>query len=264
MLSKSEKIGLFLALFSLFLTFAAVNPVKAADTGSLTVQMRDQKTGKAIAGGNLVVYQVAKLDSAKKYQYTNDFAKMSHDIAGLSQNEIMTASFSRSLADYVSTKSLSAQITDISSSGDASISLESNAVYLVVQTTSAAGYEKINPFCLVLPYTIDGQTVNNIVAQPKDTQKTPSNPATPNTPSTPSSSSSSNRKVSSKPQYPETPAITAKKKSSKKPTGSTVPTLPQTPRLPQTGQLNWPIPLLALAGLTLFVWGWAEQKKGER
>ncbi|MGM9905209.1 pilin N-terminal domain-containing protein [Lactobacillus sp.] len=266
MLSKSNKVGLLVALLSLFLAFAVVNPVQAADTGSLTVQMRDQKTGKAISGGNLVVYQVAKLDSAKKYQYTSDFAEMSQDIAGMSQNEIMSANFARSLANYVADKQLSAQTTEISSSGDASINLESNAVYLVVQTTSAAGYEKINPFCLVLPYTIDGQTVNNIVAQPKDTQKTPSNPATPNTPSTPSSSSSSNRKVSSKPQYPGTPTITAKKKTSKSngktPTGSTVPTLPQTPRLPQTGQLNWPIPLFALAGLTLFVWGWADQKKG--
>ncbi|CDR75376.1 Protein of unknown function [Lactobacillus delbrueckii subsp. bulgaricus] len=25
-----------------------------------------------------------------------------------------------------------------------------------MKTTSAAGYEKINPFCLVLPYKIDG------------------------------------------------------------------------------------------------------------
>lgn len=257
MLSKSKKIGLLVALFSLFLAFTTVNPVQATDTGSLTVQMRDQETGKAISGGNLVVYQVAKLDSAKKFQYTSDFAKMSQDIAGMSQNEIMTADFASRLADYVSSKSLSAQMAEISSSGDASISLESNAVYLVVQTTSAAGYEKINPFCLVLPYKIAGQTVNNIVAQPKDAQKMPSKPATPNTPSTPSSSSSSNRKVSSKPQYPGTPTITAKK-TSKTTTASTVPTLPQ------TGQLNWPIPLLALAGLTLFVWGWADQKKGER
>ncbi len=261
---KAKTFSLLVALFSLLLAFTAVNPVQAADTGSLTVQMRDQETGKAISGGNLVVYQVAKLDSAKKFQYTSDFAGMSQDIAGKSQNEIMTASFARSLADYVSSKSLSAQMAEISSSGDASISLESNAVYLVVQTTSAAGYEKINPFCLVLPYKIAGQTVNNIVAQPKDAQKTPSKPATPNKPSTPSSSSSSNRKLSSKPQYPGTPTITAKKKTSKTATGSTVPTLPQTPRLPQTGQLNWPIPLLALAGLTLFVWGWAEQKKGEK
>jgi hypothetical protein len=173
---KRKLLGQLVVLFSLFLALTAVNPVRAADTGSLTVQIRDQETGKAFP----------------------------------------------------------------------------------------AGYEKINPFCLVLPYKIDGQTVNNIVAQPKDAQKTPSKQATPNTPSTPSSSSSSNRKVSSKPQYLGTPTITAKKKTSKTPTGSTVPTLPQTPRLPQTGQLNWPIPLLALAGLTLFVWGWAEQKKGER
>lgn len=270
MFSKVKILGQLAVLFSLLFALALASPVQvqAADTGSLTVQMRDQETGKAISGGNLVVYQVAKLDSAKKFQYTSDFAKMSQDIAGMSQNEIMAASFASRLANYVSSKSLSAQMAEISSSGDASISLESNAVYLVVQTTSAAGYEKINPFCLVLPYKIDGQTVNNIVAQPKDAQKTPSKPATPNTPSTPSSSNSSNRKVSSKPQYPGTPTITAKKKTnksgSKTPTGSTVPTLPQTPRLPQTGQLNWPIPLLALAGLTLFVWGWAEQKKGER
>ena len=65
MLSKLKKIGLLLALFSLFLAFTTVNPVQAADTGSLTVQMRDQETGKAISGGNLVVYQVAKLIQRK-------------------------------------------------------------------------------------------------------------------------------------------------------------------------------------------------------
>ena len=125
---KRKLLGQLAVLFSLFLALTAVNPVQAADTGSLTVQMRDQETGKAISGGTLVVYQVAKLDSAKKFQYTSDFAKMSQDIAGMSQNEIMTADFARSLANYVSSKSLSAQMAEISSSGDASISLESNAV----------------------------------------------------------------------------------------------------------------------------------------
>lgn len=31
---------------------------------------------------------------------------------------------------------------------------------------------------------------------------------------------------------------------------------PTDPKLPQTGQMNWPVPLLAVAGLTLFVIGW--------
>lgn len=39
------------------------------------------------------------------------------------------------------------------------------------------------------------------------------------------------------------------------------PTVPETkpddPKLPQTGQLNWPVPVLAVSGLTLFILGWA-------
>lgn len=38
----------------------------------------------------------------------------------------------------------------------------------------------------------------------------------------------------------------------------TVPeTTPDEPKLPQTGQLNWPVPVLAVSGLTLFILGWA-------
>jgi LPXTG-motif cell wall-anchored protein len=34
------------------------------------------------------------------------------------------------------------------------------------------------------------------------------------------------------------------------------PTEPEDPKLPQTGQLNWPIPIMAAAGLAFFVFGW--------
>lgn len=34
------------------------------------------------------------------------------------------------------------------------------------------------------------------------------------------------------------------------------PTKPTDPWLPQTGQLNWPVPMLAVAGLALFIAGW--------
>ena len=34
------------------------------------------------------------------------------------------------------------------------------------------------------------------------------------------------------------------------------PTVPEDPNLPQTGQLNWPIPLMAVVGFGLFVVGW--------
>ena len=35
------------------------------------------------------------------------------------------------------------------------------------------------------------------------------------------------------------------------------PTEPEDPKLPQTGQLNWPIPVMVVAGLAFFVVGWA-------
>lgn len=41
----------------------------------------------------------------------------------------------------------------------------------------------------------------------------------------------------------------------------TNPTTPPDETLPQTGQLNWPVPLLAVAGVVLFAIGWAMRRK---
>ncbi|MGN0202997.1 MAG: hypothetical protein ACI4BB_00540 [Coprococcus sp.] len=35
-----------------------------------------------------------------------------------------------------------------------------------------------------------------------------------------------------------------------------IPSIPSEPKLPQTGQLNWPVPVLAAAGMALFIIGW--------
>lgn len=40
------------------------------------------------------------------------------------------------------------------------------------------------------------------------------------------------------------------------PTKPTDPSKPTEPRLPQTGQLNWPVPVMASAGMALFALGW--------
>lgn len=41
-----------------------------------------------------------------------------------------------------------------------------------------------------------------------------------------------------------------------KPTKPTQPTKPSGPKLPQTGQLNWPVPVMVAVGLLLFAAGW--------
>lgn len=42
------------------------------------------------------------------------------------------------------------------------------------------------------------------------------------------------------------------------------PTTPDDPWLPQTGQLNWPVPLLVVSGLVLFTVGWALRFGGKK
>ncbi len=42
------------------------------------------------------------------------------------------------------------------------------------------------------------------------------------------------------------------------------PTKPADPTLPQTGQLNWPVPVMAVSGLVLFVMGWMLYFKRKR
>lgn len=249
-------VSLIVSLLGL-LSFA-ISPVQAAGQASITVQMKDT-SGNAVAGGQLQVYKVAEVKDGK-YQYTAAFAKMDEDISAKTQSTIMTESFAQSLASYAAANEVSGQTSQISSSGEAVLAADEQAVYLVTQTTAASGYEKIKPFTLVLPYVQDGQSMSQIIAKPKLEKTTPSKPTTPSTPSVPNSSSSSSvssgKKVGTKPQTPNTPVVTSSTSSRQN-----VPTLPQSPRLPQTGQLNWPIPLLALLGMTLFIWGWAQERK---
>ncbi|MDD6386036.1 hypothetical protein [Lactobacillus equicursoris] len=263
-------LALAMLLCLLLPVFQKADRVDAADASNITIQMHDLKTGVAIKGGSLVVYQVAKKDSAGKFQYTSQFSSVTKSISSLSQDQIMTADFANTLASYVTANQgkLSGVSAQISDSGEASANVEGDAVYLVTQDTAASGYEKMNPFCVVLPYTVDGKSMSNIIAQPKMKKKTTSLPKHPTTPTTPSSNKtpstpSTSKKVKSNPRHPSVPTIKENKKTPSA-TNRVVKSLPQSPRLPQTGQLNWPIPLLALLGLTFFTWGWAAQESSER
>ena len=91
-------------------------------------------------------------------------------------------------------------------------------LYVVTQTEEEAsdGFTPILPFLISLPQMQYGHYVYDLTALPK---------------------------VSLEPEPTE-------------PSDPTDPTQPPPPDLPQTGQLNWPVPFLAVAGFALFVLGW--------
>ena len=92
-------------------------------------------------------------------------------------------------------------------------------LYVVSQRAEEVtpGYAPIDPFLITLPQWMSGVYVYDLIAVPK---------------------------------VPLVPAPT-------EPTDPTTPTDPEEmPDLPQTGQLNWPIPLMTVLGLALFALGW--------
>ena len=52
--------------------------------------------------------------------------------------------------------------------------------------------------------------------------------------------------------------------SPKNPDNPVSPSNPDRPVLPQTGQLNWPVPVLACSGVLLFAAGWVLNRQGKK
>ena len=105
----------------------------------------------------------------------------------------------------------------VGSDGKAVFSDLTPGLYLLKQTKAADGYEKVSSFLVSVPQKDGESWIYDVDASPK---------------------------METLSEKPET-----SKKTSKTPTGKTAATLPQ------TGQLNWPIPILAIAGLSLLLIG---------
>lgn len=90
-------------------------------------------------------------------------------------------------------------------------------LYLILQEKAAEGFSKLNPFLVSVPYMQDGAYIYDVTAKNKPALEPEAEPTEP------------------EPTEPE----------------------PTDPKLPQTGQLNWPVPVLTVTGLMLFILGWA-------
>lgn len=133
-----------------------------------------------------------------------------------SLENIQSDQLAKTLASYASDKEMAGTTKTVGNDGSVDFPNLELGLYLLVQTDAASGYSKANPFLVSVPMQEDGGYCYEVDASPKVELK-PS-PTTPYSPS--------------------------------------VPTKPSSPSLPQTGQLNWPIPVLAVLGILLFSAGW--------
>lgn len=277
MKSIRKRLAAVLAALTLLVWCAApafaLEVVDLSRTGSIKVSLYDSETSEAVGGGTLTLYRVAKVqkDNANlSFVYTNGFEDCGVELGDLSEGELAGR-----LAEKIAATAESTTV-EISDFGAAEFGDLEVGLYLVVQTTAAENYNVINPFLVSVPIQENGSYVYDVDALPKvgtAAKKTPEPPDTPDKPDTPDTpdkpeEENPNTPVAPGPDNPDGWVLGAN--------GEKIYLNPEAPSpdnpnghvmgahgLPQTGQLNWPIPVLAVTGVVLVAAG-IKLKKGTR
>lgn len=274
MKSIRKRLAAVLAALTLLVWCAApafaLEVVDLSRTGSIKVSLYDSETSEAVGGGTLTLYRVAKVqkDNANlSFVYTNGFEDCGVELGDLSEGELAGRLAEKIAATAEST---TVEISDlgVAEFGDLEVGL-----YLVVQTTAAENYNVINPFLVSVPIQENGSYIYDVDALPKvgtAAKKTPEPPDTPDTPDTPDKPDEENPNTPAAPG-PDNPDSWVLGANGEKIYRNPEAPSPDNPNghvmgahgLPQTGQLNWPIPVLAVTGVVLVAAG-IKLKKGTR
>lgn len=198
--------------------------------GIIEVTMKMGNT--TVPGGTLTAIRVGDIqedDGNYSYVLSEDFEQ-----SGLSLEDVQSAELASDLAQYAEEHSIEGVTKEIGDDGYVTFQVELG-LYLLVQNEAAEGYCAISPFLIGVPNVEDGVYVYEVDASPKvnlipdEEEEEPDQP----TPDKPSTDNPSTDK-------------------------------PKDETLPQTGQLNWPVPLLAVSGLVLCLAGWAMRVRGRK
>ena len=184
--------------------------------GSISITLTDKKKDTAVTGGEITLYQVA---SAVMEDGTVHYQYVNgFENCGISLDDLEDSELAGNLERKLSASAEGVTKT-VDGKGTVRYTDLSAGIYLLVQTKASEGYDKIDSFIATLPLKMDGVWVYDVDASPKVGTVTAVQPDTPK-----NSGTSKNQN------------------------------LPD--RLPQTGQLDWPVPVLSIAGLLLFSTGW--------
>lgn len=209
-------------LCSMGLTAKAAQEMPDVDRiGSISVTMQDSDSGESVPGGTLTLYKAGDILVKNGFSFvlTDAFAGSRLDLSDVKSSEL-----AEKLAAYATEQNLSGTSVEADENGEVTFSDLETGLYLVVQTAAPEGWYAVSPFLVSVPNKGESGYVYDVNATPKM------------------------EAITAVPETPENPAEPAEEK----PSGEKM----SAGRLPQTGQLNWPIPVMAILGVLLFAAGW--------
>jgi len=179
---------------------------------------------KPVPGGSLTIYRVADIVWNNGYEY--QYTEDFSDCT-LPLTDLNSADLAEDLARVAREKRLTGITKELNRQGKCEFSDLQLGLYLVVQKEAARGYHKINPYLVSVPQMEGDNYIYNVDTAPKNLPEPDVKPTEP------------------KPTEPR-------------------PTWPSYDKLPQTGQTNWPVPVMAVAGMLLVIGGFCLRSSGKR
>ena len=209
-----------------FNAFAQSTNLPSNEKGTLVLNLSYK--GNAIADGEFTIYCVALLnEDEESYSLTKDFEECSIDFNNLNDNDLPNYIY-----EYIMLNNIKGTAKQVNYKGKVIFEGLEDGLYLIAQTKGSLGYKAALPFLAEIPNynSQENKWEYDIEANPKvlpDDMTVPTEPTEPTV-------------------KPETPVT--------KPSDA----------LPHTGQLNWPIPVMAFAGIVLFAIGFILYNEGKK
>lgn len=169
-----------------------------------------------VPGGSLTLYHVAQVHLENEADFSLAYVE-AYAECGVSLEDLSAAETARALADFTAANGIQGLKGQIDENGHIAFENLELGLYLLVQEDAAPGYEAASPFLVTVPGREDETYIYDVNATPKlQLEQAPTEPTEP----------------------PTEP-----------------PTRPTEPELPQTGQNNWPVPVMAGFGIFLLLTG---------
>lgn len=295
----SKILSLLLALIMILFLVVSVR-ASAFDTvvddnrlGSITVTLRDQKDKTLIEGAEITIYKIADTKVTNNnlgFTFTQELKK-----CGLKVKDYYKVEFAEEIASYIEENKISGEMLETNEFGVAKFPDLTHGIYLVMQTYDVAGYSRFTPFVAVLPITKDNQWVYDVSANPKMAVVSYTDITVKKVWFDDNGAGATKRPESVKIRLlqgddvidsvvlseengwqhtwvnmverddysVEEVKVPKDYKATYKQNGFEF-TVTNTATLVQTGQLNWPIPILAFSGLVLIALGYILRNRGKR
>ncbi len=250
--------GVILAVLLLgcpcLLSFAAAGTASPdpARTGSICVTLySDFLNGTAVTDGSLTLYHVADLQLGEgngTYVYTEAFAGCEESPDGTDPG------LAETLAEYAAGHGIPGTAAEVGEDGSVLFPVLSPGLYLIVQTRPSEGYYAAEPFLVMLPLFGENGWEYDVDASPKmeELKKIPEETET-------SELLEKYEEVEEDEEFEDETSSASGSVTGTPGGGGRSDSASGT--LPQTGQLNWPIPLLTAVGLFLIILGFALRRE---